>query len=416
VVKVRINPNAFGNALGSSLAEASTSAKPGMYSLSDKRELYGTPLSYTPQIDPVDYSLTSAKQTPNWRMPATGVTTEPASVVSNLNEYMLNYPGSSRESYPEYEALAANGVNMLVPKNGAQLDNRALLNAAERRMNPGYYTSSRSLFELGDKLYNVPQSGLFQTMRDREEEMAAWQREAELASATGPQLRAWDGIKRENPALAYMRRDGAFDPLKDNWHNRQSASVQDGLINEFGGMVVKIGLKLLNPAWQVLKSTVLGEETLLRMELSGAIKSGLNADLRTTAPINGLDASVLNRGANTVAETAPSVVQKTISEMNFPPGNLKFSDSMNSDAFKKLVKSIDANGMQNKVITYVEIDGLDYIAVGNNRYMAAERNGTLGELRFQKSDFPVPNTNWYKAQDILDASGTVKIPKIYPKK
>lgn len=102
--------------------------------------------------------------------------------------------------------------------------------------------------------------------------------------------------------------------------------------------------------------------------------------------------------------------------MKFPPGNLKFSDSMSSDQYKKLVKSIEANGIQNKVITYVEIEGLDYIAIGNNRYMAAQRTGALDQLRFQKSDFPVPGTNWYTPQDILDASGTVKIPKIYPKK
>jgi RHS repeat-associated protein len=132
-------------------------------------------------------------------------------------------------------------------------------------------------------------------------------------------------------------------------------------------------------------------------------------------------------GANSSAKTAPSVpvsvadkidgpVHKTVSEMNFPPGNLKFSDSMSSDQYKKLLKSIEANGIQNKVITYVEIEGLDYIAIGNNRYMAAQRTGALDQLRFQKSDFPVPGTNWYTAQDILDASGTVKMPKIYPKK
>lgn len=59
--------------------------------------------------------------------------------------------------------------------------------------------------------------------------------------------------------------------------------------------------------------------------------------------------------------------------------------------------------------------GVDYIAIGNNRYWYAQTHGTLKDLRFEKSDFPVPKTDWYTPQDILDKAGTVRMPKTYSK-
>lgn len=102
---------------------------------------------------------------------------------------------------------------------------------------------------------------------------------------------------------------------------------------------------------------------------------------------------------------------KTYSEMNFPDGNLKFTDAMTDKAFSKMMKDVEANGFTNPVVKYVEVRGKDYIAVGNNRVMVAERLGMKDALRFEKVEFPVPNTSWKTPQDIWDASGTVKVPK-----
>lgn len=81
---------------------------------------------------------------------------------------------------------------------------------------------------------------------------------------------------------------------------------------------------------------------------------------------------------------------------------------MSSDQYKKLVKSVEANGIKNRAVTYVQIEGLYYIATGNDRYMAAHRTEALDQLRFRTSDFPVPGANCYAPQNVLDAPGTVK--------
>ncbi|WP_339527256.1 LysM peptidoglycan-binding domain-containing protein, partial [Pseudomonas sp. EA_35y_Pfl2_R111] len=103
---------------------------------------------------------------------------------------------------------------------------------------------------------------------------------------------------------------------------------------------------------------------------------------------------------------------KSISEMNLAEGHLKFTDGMNDKAFTKLVKDVQANGLQNKVIQYVDIGGAQYIVVGNNRVMAAQRLGKTDELLFKRVEVPVPNTSFKTFQDVLDASGSVKMPRL----
>jgi ParB-like chromosome segregation protein Spo0J len=98
--------------------------------------------------------------------------------------------------------------------------------------------------------------------------------------------------------------------------------------------------------------------------------------------------------------------------MKLDPGSLKFTDSMNDKSFSRLFKSIQQNGLENKIVQFVEIEGRQIIVVGNNRYMAAERLGILDQLQFQKVTTPVPNTNFVSLQDVLDAAGTAKIPRI----
>ena len=99
-----------------------------------------------------------------------------------------------------------------------------------------------------------------------------------------------------------------------------------------------------------------------------------------------------------------------LSDLKFASNEFKFADSMSDKAFTKLDKDIRANGILNKTIKYVEIDGVPYIVHGNNRFMAARYLGKLDELQFQKVIFPVQGTNYKTAQDVLDTIGTVRQP------
>jgi hypothetical protein len=103
---------------------------------------------------------------------------------------------------------------------------------------------------------------------------------------------------------------------------------------------------------------------------------------------------------------------KSISEMNLAPGSLKFTDSMDDKTFTALVRDMRANGLQNRVVQYVDIQGMQYIVVGNNRVMAAQRLGITDQLLFERVGFPVPGTAFETAQDVLDASGMARTPKV----
>jgi hypothetical protein len=98
--------------------------------------------------------------------------------------------------------------------------------------------------------------------------------------------------------------------------------------------------------------------------------------------------------------------------MRLESGGLKFTDSMGDKTFSRFYKSVQQNGLENKIIQFAEIRGRQIVVVGNNRYMAAERLGILDQLQFQKVTAPVAGTNFYTAKDILDAAGTAKIPRI----
>ena len=102
---------------------------------------------------------------------------------------------------------------------------------------------------------------------------------------------------------------------------------------------------------------------------------------------------------------------KSADEINFADGMGKFTDSMNDEAFSRLVKSVKENGFTNPVVEYVEINGKAYIVRGNNRVFAAEYLGRIHELKFKKVDFPVPNTSWKNPTDVLNESGNVKRPR-----
>ena len=84
-------------------------------------------------------------------------------------------------------------------------------------------------------------------------------------------------------------------------------------------------------------------------------------------------------------------------------GALNLTEGMSKSASRRLIADIGMNGLKDKVINYVEIDGEKFVVNGNNRLIAAKRLGITDQLRFQKVNLPFRGFN--SAADVFQANG-----------
>ena len=109
----------------------------------------------------------------------------------------------------------------------------------------------------------------------------------------GPVMTAWDGVTRVSAAENYLRRStGGLDPLRANQMQFQVAqSLPDALALEVGGLAIARGLNILGRAATPIQGFVMGERSVLTSQLNAEMRAGLQADLaasRTLAPIDGI--------------------------------------------------------------------------------------------------------------------------------
>ncbi len=88
------------------------------------------------------------------------------------------------------------------------------------------------------------------------------------------------------------------------------------------------------------------------------------------------------------AAAAVSFAPEALTYAQIGGSALNLTESMSKTAFGKLTADIAKNGLQDKVINYVEIGGENYVVNGNNRVMAARQLGITDQLTFQKVTLP----------------------------
>jgi hypothetical protein len=74
-----------------------------------------------------------------------------------------------------------------------------------------------------------------------------------------------------------------------------------------------------------------------------------------------------SRYAALAAGQKATAAAKSYSEVVESGGGLRYTDMMSKNALNNLVKDIRKNGLQNPTINYVEINGRNYVVLGNNR-------------------------------------------------
>jgi hypothetical protein len=84
---------------------------------------------------------------------------------------------------------------------------------------------------------------------------------------------------------------------------------------------------------------------------------------------------------------------------------VNLTDRMSGNQFKKLVESIKQNGLQDKVINYVKLDGEIYVVLGNNRVQAARQLGITDQLIFKEVQLPF--RGFKTENDVINAAAEV---------
>jgi|JI102314A2RNA_FD_contig_31_7408740_length_998_multi_4_in_0_out_0_2 hypothetical protein len=84
---------------------------------------------------------------------------------------------------------------------------------------------------------------------------------------------------------------------------------------------------------------------------------------------------------------------------------VNLTDRMSGNQFKKLVESIKQNGLQDKVINYVKLDGEIYVVLGNNRVQAGRQLGITDQLIFKEVQLPF--RGFKTENDVINAAAEV---------
>lgn len=120
------------------------------------------------------------------------------------------------------------------------------------------------------------------------------ERAAQVAKAQMPQMSAWDGVHRDAPAVAYLKSGtrGMNAAAAGSWHYQQALSVQDGLAMGGGEILAAPVLGLAARGVSTVRGAVMSERSLLLSSLNSEMRVGLQADLGISASLAPLDANV----------------------------------------------------------------------------------------------------------------------------
>ncbi|MFZ6781341.1 DUF4214 domain-containing protein [Undibacterium sp. Ji83W] len=213
-----------------------------------------------------------------------------------------------------------------------------------------------------------------------------------VAIANGPQ--AW-------AAQAPIAKSGILSPVHAGaWHYQQALSLQDGIVNEFGGLVVRAGVRVVAPAWTAAKTALYSETTLLRSELDATIRAGLNADLKMGPRIGGLEASQANvfvaRMESQVASEAADIIA------NGGKGGIAYARAGSASA------GIMSKGFKNIPSAMGEFPGVQRVAGVNGEYTISDTDAFISGVRdaYARSG---QKLNGLTAQQIRDYVSSEKV-------
>jgi len=115
---------------------------------------------------------------------------------------------------------------------------------------------------------------------------------ASLANLPG--MTAWDGVTRVSAAENYLRQvNGGLDPMRANHFQFQVAqSLPDAVAMEVGGLALARGLSVLGRAATPIQGFVMGERSVLMSQLNAEVRVGLQNTLSSGAPVSGITRNV----------------------------------------------------------------------------------------------------------------------------
>lgn len=106
--------------------------------------------------------------------------------------------------------------------------------------------------------------------------------------------------------------------------------------------------------------------------------------------------------AEVAAAQAEAEAEGALTYQEIQQEGVTITERMSKSAFNKLVKSIQKDGIQNKIIKFVKVNGENYIVEGNNRLRAARKLGKAAELVFKQVQLPI--AGFKTATDVIQAA------------
>jgi hypothetical protein len=115
-------------------------------------------------------------------------------------------------------------------------------------------------------------------------------RQAQARLTAGQQMTAWDGVTRQSPAETYLTqaRGGLDAVCDDQWGMRAARSLPDAVINEVGGLAAAKAIGMLSKAAAPVRGAIFGERSVLMSNLQTEMRAGLRADLPIGPSLEGI--------------------------------------------------------------------------------------------------------------------------------
>jgi hypothetical protein len=105
-----------------------------------------------------------------------------------------------------------------------------------------------------------------------------------------------------------------------------------------------------------------------------------------------------NLVVNSTSRAATVYTVRQASRTRFSADDYVGTDALSPKGYRKLLKSIAANGLQNNRIEYVVRDNIPHVTLGSNRLAAARELGITNQLRFV--EVTLPRANYIRPSDL----------------